>query len=195
MEPRHVSNLAATGTTDSERDLLEHATRGDARAFEELVLRNWPPIHRMLTAVLGSAADAEDVTQEAFLRAWLSLAAFRGDSLFSTWVYRIALNTAKTHLARRSRRRENPLGDILLYRAGDARDDPATQVDLNGLVTSITGHLDDLPAPYRTAVILRDLRGMTNAEAAKLLGIGMRNFKSRLHRGRSALRRHIGAAA
>ncbi|MCA1587017.1 MAG: RNA polymerase sigma factor [Acidobacteria bacterium] len=194
MEPRHVSSPLAPETTDSGRDLVEDAVRGDARAFEELVRRNWPPIiHRMLVAVLGSAADAEDVAQEAFLRAWLSLSAFRGDSLFSTWVYRIALNTARTHLARQSRRRERPLGDILLFHASDAHDDPPAHIELNGVVTSLTDHLAGLPAPYRTAVILRDLRGLTNVEAADLLGIGVRNFKSRLHRGRSALRRHIGA--
>lgn len=170
MEPNNVSTLVSTAATSSERDLVEDAARGDSRAFEELVRRNWYPVHRMLVAVLGSAADAEDVTQEAFLRAWLSLSAFRGDSLFSTWVYRIALNSAKTQLARRSRRRELPLGDVLLFRASDARDDPRKQVELNGVITSLTDYLADLPAPYRTAVILRDLRGLTNVEAAELLG-------------------------
>jgi RNA polymerase sigma-70 factor (ECF subfamily) len=166
------------------------AQEGQAAAFEELIALHAPRLHRMLTRVLGNAADAEEVAQETFLKAWRGLPRFRGDARFSTWLYRIAMNEASRRLAHDARRPTLPLDDAR-SETPDLRDGPPAQVEAAELQRHLERCVAELPVNYRAAVVLRDIEGLTNEEAADVLGLELANFKSRLHRGRMAIRRSV----
>jgi RNA polymerase sigma-70 factor (ECF subfamily) len=181
-------------TADSERELVDRAQTGDEDAFAELVEATMGPVYRMLVRVLGSGPAAEDVTQEAFVRAWRALPSFRGDARFSTWLYRIAMNEANRYMSRAAQRRELPSEDVL-QDVPDLSADPATEYESGEMGAELERLLTELPPDYRAAVVLRDVEGLTNEEAAEVLGLHIRNFKSRLHRGRMALRHGLEGQA
>jgi len=170
-----------------DRRLVARARSGDADAFDELVSAHGPALYRLLVRLLGNPADAEDVAQEALVKAWRGLSGFRGDARFSTWLHRIAVNEANRRLARDARRSALPLDDAALE-TPDASEGPAALAEASELAGLFESWLADLPGAYRAAVVLRDVEGLTNEEAAAALGIEVRNFKSRLHRGRMAIR-------
>lgn len=174
-------------TADSERELVDRARSGDEDAFAELVRTNTGQIYRMLLRIVGSSAGAEDAAQETFVRAWRALPSFRGDARFSTWLYRIAMNEANRYMARASQKRELPTEDVL-EDVPDLRADPAVAYESGEVGAELERLLAELPPDYRAAVVLRDVEGLTNEEAAEVLGLHVRNFKSRLHRGRMTLR-------
>lgn len=176
--------------TAEDQGLVARAREGDQDAFEELVRRETPQLYRLLLRMLGNPAAAEDVVQECFIRAWRALPSFRGEARFSTWIYRIAINEANRFLARESRRELLPFDDVML----DVPDLGASTTELaeaRELRERLEALLLELPAHYRAAVVLRDVEGFSNEEAAELLELELRNFKSRLHRGRMALRRRL----
>ncbi|MGD9573788.1 MAG: RNA polymerase sigma factor, partial [Thermoleophilia bacterium] len=114
----------------------------------------------------------------------------RGDAAFPTWLHRIAVNEANRYLARESRREFVPYEDVMAQVPDLAADVPG-RAESNETRRRLEALLAGLPGNYRAAVVLRDVEGMTNAEAADMLGVDLRNFKSRLHRGRMALRRGL----
>jgi RNA polymerase sigma-70 factor (ECF subfamily) len=144
----------------------------------------------MLVRLLGSSADAEEVAQEAFFKAWQALPRFRGEAQFSTWLYRIAVNEGKRRLAQDARRRTLPIDDVV-DDVPDLAEGPAALAESAELQVYLDSCIAELPAHYRAAVVLRDVEGLTNEEAADLLDLEIRNFKSRLHRGRMTLRRRL----
>lgn len=144
----------------------------------------------MLVRLVGSSADAEEVAQEAFLKAWQALPRFRGEAQFSTWLYRIAVNEGKRRLAHDARRRTLPIDDIV-DNVPDLAEGPAALAESAEVEAYLEQCIAELPAHYRAAVVLRDVEGLTNEEAAELLALDLRNFKSRLHRGRMAIRRRL----
>ena len=170
--------------------LVKRAREGDTAAFEELIRLHSGRVHRMLTRVLGSPTDAEDVVQETFLKAWRALPRFRGEAQFSTWLYRIAINEANRRLAREAPRRALPIEDVLVE-VPDVSEGPADAAQGAELQRFLEQCIAELPAHYRAAVVLRDVEGLTNEEAAELLELELRNFKSRLHRGRMEIRRRV----
>ena len=173
-----------------EAKLVARARARDAEAFEELIELHAPRVYRMLARVLGNAADAEDVAQEALLKAWRALPGFRGEAQFGTWLFRIAVNEAKRRLAYQARRPALPLDELVLE-VPDLAQGPAALAESAELKAQLERLLAELPAPYRAAVVLRDVEGLSNEEAAELLELELANFKSRLHRGRMALRRRL----
>jgi RNA polymerase sigma-70 factor, ECF subfamily len=174
----------------AEVQLVRRAREGDPAAFEELIVLHGPPLQRMLRRVLGSSADAEDVLQETFLKAWRAIERFRGEARFSTWLYRIALNEARRRQAYDAHRRALPLDEVMLE-LPDLSEGPASRAESAELEAFVERCIAELPANYREAVVLRDVEGLTNEEAAAVLELDLRNFKSRLHRGRMAIRRRI----
>ncbi len=170
--------------------LVALARAHDPVAFERLIVAHAPPLQRMLRRVLGSAPDAEEVLQETFLKAWRAIEGFRGDARFSTWLYRIALNEARRRQAYDAHRRALPIDDVMLE-LPDLSAGPAALAESAELESFIEQCVAELPASYREAVILRDVEGLSNEEAAQLLELDLRNFKSRLHRGRMAIRRRV----
>lgn len=177
-------------TARPDEQLVSLARGGDADAFEELLRRHSPRIYRLLARLLGDPALAEDATQETFVRAWRALSGFRGEALFSTWLFRIAVNEGNRMLAREARRENLPFDDVMLQ-VPDLTADTPRRAEAGELQAHLERWLAELPAHYRAAVVLRDVEGLSNEEAAGLLGLEIRNFKSRLHRGRMALRRRL----
>lgn len=168
---------------DPDAPLVARAQRGDRFAFEQLVERHQ---HRLLTLAartLGSADEAADAVQEAFIRAWLGLPRFRGGSLFSTWLYRIGLNAAHDQ---RLKRQPEPL---------DETREPADPQDsflASELSTALQGALNELDEDYRVAVVLYDVLGCSYTEIAELTQVAEGTVKSRIFRGRSRLAELLG---
>lgn len=174
-----------------EAELIESARAGDEVAFGELVTLHGDQIYGALRRFGLGPADAEDVAQEVFLRAWRSLDRFQGRSQLSTWLYRIAFNEAHRRLARiepagpmHELDGEDPVAS--LPDAPSTR--PAAQALDREFETMLAAALSALPEDWRTAVILRDLEGLPSRDAARVVGVRDAAFKSRLHRGRMQLR-------
>jgi RNA polymerase sigma-70 factor (ECF subfamily) len=163
------------------------ARAGDRRSFDELVRRTSADTYTLAVRLVGDEADAHDVVQEAYLRAYRGLAGFRGDARFTTWMYRITANCAATHLGRRRRHRHEPLADegYIDLRA-DA--DPAAHADATSLRDQLAAALDELAPRLRAVVVLRDVYDLTHEEIAAELGISATAAKVRLHRARRRLR-------
>jgi RNA polymerase sigma-70 factor, ECF subfamily len=173
--------MSAPQQSDPDRERVARAQRGEEAAFEELIGSHSPRVYRLLVRLLGNAADAEEVAQETFLKAWRGLSRFRGQAQFSTWLYRIAVNEANRRLAREAGRATLPIDDVTLQ-VPDLRAGPAARAEAAELEAHLERFVAELPASYRAAVVLRDVEGLSNEEAAELLGLDARNFKSRLHR-------------
>lgn len=181
-----------SGFTRAARDeeLVARAHRGDGDAFDELVRRHSARIYRLLVRILRDAALAEDATQETFVRAWRGLHRFRGEASFSTWLFRIAVNEGNRMLGSERRAEVLPHDDVMLEVA-DIGADTAAPAEAGELRAQLERFIAELPPHYRVCVVLRDIEGFSNDEAASLLDLDIRNFKSRLHRGRMALRRRL----
>lgn len=173
----------------SEDTLVERAAGGDMAAFEELVMRHADRLFASLRRFGLDDAEAQEVAQETFLRAWRSLPQFERRSQFYTWLYRIGFNEAQRRLARRSAGRmtlstdERPLEEL-----ADERIGPAEQAEVAELLAALERALRELPIDLRAPVVLLDIEGFSTSEAASMLDLGEPAFKSRLHRGRMALR-------
>ena len=177
---------------DPDRALVAAAVAGDRDSFEALVLRHQTRIVNYAMAIVRDPADAEDVAQETFIRAYRSLTRFRGDSSFKTWLYTIATNAARTGLERRGRRsrlEDESLDDEAApLVAGDV---PAGGADVETTLVrreSIDRALAALPPDLRVAVVLRDVEGLDYKEIAAATGAPIGTVESRIFRARRRLR-------
>lgn len=177
---------------DADRRLVEAAAAGDREAFDDLVRRHQATVLRLARTLGGGAVDAEDVSQEVFVRVWRSLSKFRGDSAFSTWLYRITLNVIRTHQGSFGRLRRlfaAPAQDaaeteVFAERvSGD--DDPEKDVLLRDAIDKALGAL---PEDMRTALVLRDVQGLDYREIAAVLDVPLGTVESRIFRARQRLR-------
>ena len=173
-----------------ERALIERARTGDEAAFEQLVAMHADRVYGALRRFGLDPGEAEDVAQEAFLRAWRAIGRFQGRAQLSTWLYRIAFNEAQRRLARRGPALEaDPGGEDRLRRVpGPPGEAPEALLVGREFEEMLQRALAELPAEWRMAVVLRDLEGLSTAEAARAAGVRDAAFKSRLHRGRMRLR-------
>lgn len=182
MESDAGGLIAAAGVSASrEAHLVKRARAGDVRAFEMLYRRHAGRIHATCRRLAGNAGDAEELTQKAFVQAWEHLPRFRGASRFGTWLHRIAVNVALSHLRRAVREAER-------MRPGDegadgvAPDrDPAAGLDLERAIGA-------LPDGAREVFVLHEVEGYGHEEIAALTGIAVGTSKAQLHRARSLLR-------
>ena len=179
---------ATTGMADTE--LVELAREGRQEAFEALVLRHGDRLHATLRSFGLTATEADDVAQETLLRAWRGLSGFEGRSGFFTWVYRIAFNEAQRRLARRPAAEES---DEALQRVADSRPATHAAVEHRELARALDHALRRLAPELRAPVLLRDVEGRSTSEAAAILDLHPAALKSRLHRGRMALREQLAA--
>ena len=174
----------------SDAILVTRAKDGDAGALEALCARHAPRVERLAHHLLRDREDARDAAQESLAKLCVRLRQFRGEAQFSTWLYRIAVNEAKRRQAYEAHRRALPIDDVMLE-LPDLSAGPAALAESAELERFIEQCVAELPANYRDAVLLRDVEGLSNEEAAAVLELDLRNFKSRLHRGRMAIRRRV----
>ena len=180
----------------TEASLLARAQAGDLGAFEQLSARYADRLFMLLLRLLGDRAEAEDVAQEVMLRAWQGIARFQGRSSYFTWLYRIAVNEANRALGKRSRRPADvSIGAEELQLPAPPAADPARQAENTELRQALGRALAELPPPLRTAIVLRDVEGLSTQEAAEIAGVGQAAFKSRLHQARLRVRAAIGDEA
>jgi RNA polymerase sigma-70 factor (ECF subfamily) len=184
------------GLAGTEASLLARAQAGDITAFEQLSAGYADRLFMLLLRLLGDRGEAEDVAQEVMLRAWQGIARFRGQSSYFTWLYRIAVNEANRALDRRARRPPGvPIGPGELQLPGSPADEPSRQAENNELRQTLNRALAELPPPLRTAIVLRDVEGLSTQEAAEIAGVGQAAFKSRLHQARLRVRAAVGDQA
>ncbi|WP_420618250.1 RNA polymerase sigma factor [Candidatus Poriferisocius sp.] len=167
---------------------MDAARRGDRDAFNELVRSTYRDIYALAYRLTGNRDDAADVVQDAYVRAYRAIRRFRGDSSFSTWMYRITSNCASTHLSRRTRQRTEELSDDVPIVDLRPEQDPSLRAEAAVLRHHIDRAIRALPERLRQVVVLRDLHDLSHSEIAEELGITTSAAKVRLHRARQRLR-------
>ena len=193
--PGTATGAAATAA-ETEAGLLARAQAGDAGAFELLSGAYADRLFMLLLRLLGDRAEAEDVAQEVMLRAWRGISQFRGQSSYFTWLYRIAVNEANRALERRARQPAKvSIGTRELDLPASPAEDPYRQAENRELRRALGAALAGLPPPLRTAIVLRDVEGLSTQEAAEIADVGQAAFKSRLHQARLRVRAAIGDEA
>ncbi len=180
-----------SGLPSAEHELIRRARAGDQDAFAELVAVHAERVYGALRRFGLDPSDADEVAQEVFVRAWRGLGRFEERAQFSTWLYRIAFNEAQRRLSRRPPARIEPDPDrddpiVSLPESPDLG--PEAQTLGREFEQTLDRALEQLPAPWRVAVVLRDIEGLSTQEAAQIVGVRQAAFKSRLHRGRMQLR-------
>ena len=165
-------------------------------AFERLSGAYADRLFMLLLRLLGDRGDAEDVAQEVMLRAWRAIGTFRGTSSYFTWLYRIAVNEANRALERRARRPASvPIGPGELQLPASGLDDPVRRAENRELRAALARAIGELPPELRTAIVLRDVEGLSTQDAADIAGVGQAALKSRLHQARLRVRAAVGDAA
>ena len=182
--------------SDTDQQLVQRSQRGDLRAFDLLVLKYQGRIAALVSRYVSDAGEVEDVTQEAFIKAYRALGKFRGDSAFYTWLYRIAANAAKNHLVAKGRRP-----------GADATIEDAEGVDEGGLLWEsaspealamgeelaevVESALNDLPDELKAALMLREFDGLSYDDIADVLGCPVGTVRSRIFRAREAIDQRV----
>jgi RNA polymerase sigma-70 factor (ECF subfamily) len=183
--------------------LVDRFRKGDGAAFEEIVGRYWNRIFSMVNQLLRNPQDAEEVTQDAFIRAHRGLASFRGDAAFSTWLYQIATNLARNRYWYWWRRKRDqsvsidaPVGpgnDTTLADIIPAEVETPDDITVTAEFVDRIGHgMERLRARHREILILRNVRNLSYEEIAGILGISIGTVKSRIARARESLRKKMG---
>ncbi|UCE75983.1 MAG: RNA polymerase sigma factor RpoE [Gammaproteobacteria bacterium] len=185
------------GERNLDQELVERVQRGEKGAFDILVRRYEHKLVNVISRYIRDPSEVLDVAQEAFIKAYRALPNFRGDSAFYTWLYRIAINTAKNHLVASSRR---PPGDDVdaqdaeQFEADSGLKEYATPERLalsSELATTIQAAIDELPEELRTAIVLRELDGLSYDEIAAAMECPIGTVRSRIFRARDAIERRI----
>ena len=172
--------------------MIAHARAGDVSAFERLSAAYADRLFMLLLRLLGDRSEAEDVAQEVMLRAWQGITRFRGQSSYFTWLYRIAVNEANRALEKNARRPAGvSIGAHELQLPASPAHEPSRQVENSELRRALSQALAQLPPPLRTAIVLRDVEGLSTQQAAEIDGISQAAFKSRLHQARLRIRAAI----
>ena len=166
---------------------LDRLRAGEAAAFEELVTMYQHRVFGVALRMLGSAAEAQDAAQEAFLRAHRGLAGFRGDAKLSTWLYAITSRLCLNRLASGERRLVRH-GEETLLRLADEGRQPDAALERSELEAALHRAIAELPEERRIVVVLRDLEGLSYEEIAKVLDLELGTVRSRLHRARADLK-------
>ena len=179
--------MQGDGTAAGEAALLARLKDGDARAFEELVIAHQHRVFGVALRMLGNAAEAEEVAQEAFLRAHRAMASFRGEAKLSTWLYGIASRLCLNRLAGGERRLVRS-GETELGRLAESGADPAADLERSEVEQALHRAIAELPEERRIVVVLRDLEGLSYEEIAAALELELGTVRSRLHRARMDLK-------
>lgn len=181
------------GEREVDQQLVVRAQHGDQHAFGLLVSKYQRKLERLLSRLIRDPAEVEDVAQETFIKAYRALGSFRGDSAFYTWLYRIGINTAKNYLVSQGRR--TPARDIDSEEAegyeegGLLRDNdtPERVLFSKQIGATVNSAMDALPDELRTAIMLREIEGMSYEDIAKIMDCPIGTVRSRIFRAREAV--------
>jgi RNA polymerase sigma-70 factor (ECF subfamily) len=196
-EPRDDAGRPETGVEQSDLELVRRVQRGERGAFDLLVLRYQHKVVKLVARMLRDPAEAEDVAQEAFVKAYRAIGSFRGDSAFYTWLYRIAVNTARNTMASRQRRPLDYEADLSeseqsvvesRMRHGDTPEAAALSDEIHH---TVNGAIEALPEDLRTAIILREVEGLSYEEIAEAMDCPVGTVRSRIFRAREAIDRSL----
>ena len=178
---------------DSDRELVERVQRGEQRAFDLLMLKYQHRIAKLIARYVQDPAEVLDVAQEAFLKAYRAIPRFRGDSAFYTWMYRIAINTAKNHLAAQARRPRDSGVDVSDAEQFDGVAELKESATPEGLALTeeiqqtVAAALEALPEDLRVAISLRELEGFSYEDIAQAMECPIGTVRSRIFRAREAI--------
>ena len=200
LEPETAA-VAHSRRVDRDVDLLATLRRREPMAAERLVTTYGDRAYRLAVSITGNGQDAEEVVQDAFWAVIRKIDSFRGESAFGSWLYRIVANAAYQRRRGRSRSRELSWEDVTPVFDDQGRhvepvpdwsarvDDPSIQAELR---LALTSAIEELPAAYRSVLVLHDVQGLSNPEIAELLGLSVPTVKTRVHRARLFLRKQLG---
>jgi len=179
------------GNELNEAEAINKAQKGDAEAFQALYDRHRRRVYSLCLRMTANTAEAEDLTQEAFLQLFRKIGTFRGESAFSTWLHRLSVNVVLMHLRKKS------LPAVSLEETTQGGEDDSPKKDFGAEDLALAGSIDrlqlqkaveDLPPGYRTIFVLHDVEGYEHNEIAELVGCSIGNSKSQLHKARMKLR-------
>lgn len=189
--------MTAPNAQQTDQQLVERVQKGDKRAFDFLVLKYQHKMISVVSRYVRDSHEVQDVVQEAFIKAYRALGNFRGDSAFYTWIYRIAINTAKNYLVSRGRRppaSDVDVGDAEYYSGSDLLKDvdtPENNFFRDELKAVVDQSIRDLPEDLRTAVTLREMEGLSYEDIADVMGCPVGTVRSRIFRAREAIEKRI----
>ncbi|MCB1948610.1 RNA polymerase sigma factor RpoE [Nitrosomonas sp.] len=182
------------GDREIDQQLVERVQNGDKRAFDLLVAKYQRKLTRLLSQFIRDPAEVEDVVQEAFIKAYRALSAFRGDSAFYTWLYRIGINTAKNYLVSQSRKTPTLHGidseEAENFEEGAVLREmhtPESELMSKQIAQTVNQTLEELPDELRTAIILREIEGLSYEDIANIMECPIGTVRSRIFRAREAI--------
>jgi RNA polymerase sigma-70 factor (ECF subfamily) len=188
------SGTVSMSDREIDQQLVERAQRGDKHAFELLVSKYQRKLGRLLSRFIRDSTEVEDVTQEAFIKAYRALPSFRGDSAFYTWLYRIGINTAKNYLVAMGRRAPTTTDidseEAEGFEDGDQLRDlntPENEMMSRQVGETVNQTLEELPEELRTAITLREIEGLSYEDIAKIMNCPIGTVRSRIFRAREAI--------
>jgi len=188
-----VSTTEITAAGQHEAIVSGERTAADRQLFEELMQRHYRQAYHIAYRMTSSHADAEDLTQEAMIRAFNSFHRYRRDLPFANWLYRIIVNLHIDGLRRRPKAWIDSVEDMPgVMELPDLNSDPADLVLSQEIDSRLQQALSNLPKEFRTAVVLCDIEGLSYEEIAAVMGCSIGTVRSRIHRGRNHLRRFLG---
>ncbi len=202
--PSRATRVTTQPSTEEECVLIDRVKAGEYEAFEAIFRRHVAQVHRQVFKLIGNEAETEEVVQEVFLAVHQKIRTFRGDSAFSTWLYRLTMNVGLTRLRKRKRGKEVYLDDYLprfqedghhqvrpVVNWGDELDLRLEKEELQRLIREA---LDQLPPVDKAVIVMSDLEGLSNREIGEGLALSIPAVKSRLHRARLFLRGRLAAS-
>ena len=178
---------------DSDRELVERVQRGERKAFDLLVLKYQHRIAKLIARYVHDPSEVLDIAQEAFIKAYRAIPRFRGDSAFYTWMYRIAINTAKNHLAAQARRPRESGVDVTDAEQFDSATDLRDTATPEGLALTeeiqqtVIAAIEALPEDLKVAISLRELEGLSYEDIAQVMECPIGTVRSRIFRAREAI--------
>jgi RNA polymerase sigma-70 factor, ECF subfamily len=191
LTDRELQERQRQGGDFNEADAIERAKQGDATAFQALYDRHKRRVYSLCLRMTANTAEAEDLTQEAFLQLYRKIATFRGESAFSTWLHRLSVNVVLMHLRKKS------LPVVPIEETTQPGEEDTPKKDFGAEDLALAGSIDrmqlqravnDLPPGYRTIFVLHDVHGYEHNEIAEIVGCSIGNSKSQLHKARMKLR-------